>query len=280
MSDIPSMSEAMNSPEPAAEPAAPTPSRRRRRRLPFGITITLALAVTASLWAVLAPASNAESKSDGAVAQGKELFAQGCASCHGMEAQGVEGRGPSLIGVGGAAVDFQVSTGRMPLAQIGTQAARGPSRYTPEQIAQLAAYIQSLGGGPEVPKITESDVKAANLSEGGEIFRANCAACHNFAGAGNSLENGRYAPNLGAATTKQIYEAMLTGPEAMPVFGDKTITPEQKVAVAKYIESLRNGKDPGGANLGHLGPVPEGLVAILVGIGGLVVATMWIGAKR
>jgi ubiquinol-cytochrome c reductase cytochrome c subunit len=248
--------------------------------MPFGITITLALAVTAGLWTLLAPAGNADGGDNAsAVAQGKELFAQGCASCHGFQGQGVSGRAPSLIGVGSAAVDFQVSTGRMPLAQIGVQAGRGPSRYTPEQIVQLAAYVQSLGGGPEAPNITAADLQAANLSEGGEIFRANCASCHNFAGAGNALENGRYAPELGSATTKQIYEAMLTGPESMPIFGDKTITPEQKVAVAKYIESLRHGKDPGGANLGHLGPVPEGLVAILIGIGGLVIATIWIGSK-
>jgi len=269
--------------QPAPEPAAagaPSVVRRRRRRLPFGITLTLALAVTAGLWALLAPAGNADGgDNSSAVAQGKELFAQGCASCHGIQGQGVEGRAPSLVGVGSAAVDFQVSTGRMPLAQIGTQAGRAPSRYTQEQIDQLGAYVSSLGGGPEAPNITEADVKAANLSEGGEIFRANCAACHNFAGAGNALENGRYAPSLGSATTKQIYEAMLTGPESMPVFGDKTITPEQKVAVAKYIETLRHGQDVGGANLGHLGPVPEGLVAILIGIGGLVAATIWIGSK-
>ena len=266
-------------PDTVAGSPEPAP-RRRRRRVPFGITITLALAITAGLWTLLAPAGNADSGDNStAVAQGKELFAQGCSSCHGMQAQGVSGRAPSLIGVGSAAVDFQVSTGRMPLAQIGTEAGRGPSRYTQAQIDQLAAYIDSLGGGPEAPTITADDVKQASLAEGGEIFRANCASCHNFAGAGNALENGRYAPELGSATTKQIYEAMLTGPEAMPVFGNKTITPEQKVAVAKYIESLRHGKDPGGANLGHLGPVPEGLVAILIGIGGLAVATIWIGSK-
>lgn len=258
---------------------SPTP-RRRRRRAPFGVTIVLALAVTGALWALLAPSGHADSGSDpSAVAQGKELFAQGCASCHGLQGQGVTGRAPSLVGVGSAAVDFQVSSGRMPLAQIGVEADRHPSRYSAAQITQLAAYVQTLGGGPEAPTITAQDVSSANLSMGGEIFRANCAACHNFAGAGNALEMGRYAPSLGEASTKQIYEAMLTGPESMPVFGDKQITPEQKVAVAKYIESLRHGADPGGANLGHLGPIPEGLLIFIVGVGGLVLVTIFIGTK-
>jgi ubiquinol-cytochrome c reductase cytochrome c subunit len=256
------------------------PTRRRRRRAPLGVTIVLALAVTGALWALLAPSSHADSGDNSqAVAQGKELFAQGCASCHGMQGAGVEGRGVSLVGVGSAAVDFQVSSGRMPLAQIGVQADRHPSKYSEAEISQLAAYVQTLGGGPEAPTITSANVAAANLSAGGEIFRANCASCHNFAGAGNALEMGRYAPSLGEASTKQIYEAMLTGPESMPVFGDKQITPEQKVAVAKYIESLRHGADPGGANLGHLGPVPEGLLIFLVGVGGLVLVTIFIGTK-
>jgi ubiquinol-cytochrome c reductase cytochrome c subunit len=263
-----------------ASPTDGTPTRRRRRRAPFGITIVLALAATGALWALLAPSSSADSGTDPkAVAQGKELFAQGCASCHGLQGQGVEGRAPALTGVGAAAVDFQVSTGRMPLAEIGVQAGRNTPRYTPAEINQLAAYVESVGGGPTSPTITTADVAAANLSEGGEIFRANCAACHNFAGAGNALEMGRYAPNLGEASTKQIYEAMLTGPESMPVFGDKQITPEQKVAVAKYIESLRHGADPGGANLGHLGPIPEGLLIFIVGVGGLALVTIFIGTK-
>jgi ubiquinol-cytochrome c reductase cytochrome c subunit len=252
---------------------------RRRRRIPFGISLVVALALTGGLWAVLAPSGHASGTDPGKVAQGKELFAQGCASCHGLEGQGIQGRAPSLIGVGSAAVDFQVSSGRMPLSQIGIQADRKPSRYTQDEIDALGAYVQELGGGPEAPNLTASDVKSANLAEGGEIFRANCASCHNFAGAGNALEMGRYAPSLGEASSKQIYEAMLTGPESMPVFGDKLITPEQKVAVVRYIESLRKGADPGGANLGHLGPVPEGLVAVIIGVGGLAAVAMFIGSR-
>lgn len=268
----------MNRPHAVASATVSAP--RPRRRVPFAVTIIVALALTGALWSLLAPSGHADAGTDPtAVAQGKELFAQGCASCHGVQGEGVAGRAPSLIGVGSAAVDFQVSSGRMPLAQIGVQAERGPSRYSQSDIDKLGAYVQSLGGGPQAPNVTSADVAAANLSGGGEIFRANCAACHNFAGAGNALEMGRYAPSLGSASSKQIYEAMLTGPESMPVFGDKQITPAQKVAVVKYIESLRHGADPGGANLGHLGPIPEGLLIFIVGIGGLVLATIFIGTK-
>lgn len=259
----------------------PAPTARRRRTVPFGVYLVLALLITGGAWALLAPSGRAAGTAGGnaAVEHGRELFSQGCASCHGLQGQGVTGRAPSLIGVGGAAVDFQVSSGRMPLEQIGVQAARHKARYSQADIDDLAAYVQSLGGGPQQPSFTPSDVQQADLTQGGELFRANCASCHNFAGAGNALEKGRYAPNLGRATDRQIYEAMLTGPESMPVFGDKQITPTQKLAVVKYLKSLHRGADPGGANLGHLGPVPEGLVAFLIGIGGLVGVTLFIGSR-
>lgn len=269
--------------DPAAPPAAnaspQAAPRRRRRRLPAVVYLVLALVATAGAWAFLAPSSHA-SGNDTVIAQGKQLFAQGCSACHGISGQGVQGRAPSLVGVGGAAVDFQVSTGRMPLAQIGVQSASHTARYTQSQIDALAAYVQSLGGGPEQVHVTQEMIDKADVPLGGEIFRANCASCHNFAGTGIALDKGRYAPNLGKATPTQIYEAMLTGPEAMPIFSNRLISDQQKVDVAAYILSLRQGKDPGGANLGHVGPVPEGLVIFVIGIGALVGFAVWIGARN
>ncbi len=252
----------------------------RRRRVPAAAYLLLALIVTGVAWALLAPTGHAAAGDNQAVAQGKELFAQGCASCHGVAGQGVDGRAPSLIGAGGAAVDFQVSSGRMPLQQPAEQADRHPSRYTQAQIDDLAAYVQTLGGGPAQFVVTDAMIAAADVPLGGEIFRANCASCHNYAGTGNALDKGRYAPDLNHATPSQIYEAMLSGPEYMPIFGDRQITPQEKVDVAAYILALQHGKDPGGANLGHVGPVPEGLVIFVVGIGGLVGFALWIGARR
>lgn len=252
----------------------------RRRRIPAAVYLVFALIVTGATWTLLAPASHAAGGNDTAIAQGKELFAQGCSSCHGVAGQGVSGRAPSVIGTGGAVVDFQVGTGRMPLQNPAVQAARHPSRYSQAQIDQLAAYVQSLGGGPDSVDITAQMIQNANVPLGGEIFRANCSSCHNYAGTGNALDHGRYAPNLNKATPTQIYEAMITGPEAMPVFSNALITPQQKVDMAAYILTLQHGKDPGGANLGHVGPVPEGLVIFIVGIGGLVAFALWIGARR
>lgn len=251
-----------------------------RRRVPAVAYLLFALVVTGVAWALLTPASHAAGGNSSAIAQGKELFSQGCASCHGMAGQGVSDRAPSLIGVGGAAADFQVSTGRMPLQQPAVQADRHTPRYSQAQIDQLAAYVQSLGGGPEQVKVTDEMIKNANVPLGGELFRANCASCHNYSGTGNALDNGRYAPNLGQATPNQIYEAMLSGPEAMPVFSNNQLTPQEKVDMAAYILTLRQGNDPGGANLGHVGPVPEGLVIFVVGIGVAVGFALWIGARR
>jgi ubiquinol-cytochrome c reductase cytochrome c subunit len=249
----------------------------RPRRLPTAFVLLLALIGLAVLWAVLAPKSSAAEPQDPnlAVREGRALFLVGCSSCHGLDAQGGN-QAPSLIGVGAASVDFQVGTGRMPLANPGAQADRKTPLYNETQIRQLGAYVSSLAPGPAVPTVNLAD---GDLAYGGELFRTNCAQCHQAAGQGGALTYGKYAPNLGKATPVQVAEAMRTGPESMPVFAPGQLNDHQVNSIAKYVEFLRAPNDPGGHPIGHYGPVPEGLVAWLVGIGGLVVATLWIGSR-
>jgi ubiquinol-cytochrome c reductase cytochrome c subunit len=253
----------------------------RGRRLPAGIVIVLALMATGLLWAALAPAGRAAdtSQANEQVRLGRSLFLAGCSSCHGLEAQGGN-QAPSLIGVGGAAVDFQLSTGRMPLARPEAQSERNTPKYTQTQIDQIAAYIASLAPGPSQPsKSTLDNNGAVSLAEGGALFRTNCASCHQAIGQGGALSYGKHGPNLSKATDAQIYEAMRTGPENMPVFGDGQLSDNQVAAIIKYVKFVTNPKDPGGASIGHYGPVPEGLVAIVIGLGGLVLGTLWIGSR-
>jgi ubiquinol-cytochrome c reductase cytochrome c subunit len=212
------------------------------------------------------------------VEQGKSLFIEGCSSCHGLAAQGTS-VAPSLIGVGAAAVDFQVGSGRMPMAGPAVQATDKTPSYNEDEIAAMAAWVASLGPGPAIPTDEQLDTSNADVVLGGEIFRTNCSQCHNVAARGGALSNGRWAPNLMAAEPKEIVEAMLTGPQNMPVFSDQTITPEEKKAVIRYIEELQKDENPGGASLGRLGPVTEGLFLFTFGLGALMVVAVWIGAK-
>jgi ubiquinol-cytochrome c reductase cytochrome c subunit len=251
----------------------------RRRLVRAGVVAGL-LVILGSVYAALAPAShNAAASDNAAVNAGRALFIQGCAACHGLNGQGSD-QGPSLVGVGPAAVDFQVGTGRMPLKIHGPEAERHRQEYTEKQIEDMAAYVGTFGPGPQIPsnalidQYTNSDVAV-----GGALFRTNCAQCHNFSGSGGALTYGKYAPSLSEATPKQIYEAMLTGPENMPVFGDQEITPQQKLAIINYVRTLKTETDPGGVNLGRIGPVSEGLVAWVVGIGVLVLSVIWIGSR-
>jgi ubiquinol-cytochrome c reductase cytochrome c subunit len=252
----------------------------RRNRFSAYLVVFVALAIIGAVYAAFAPSGRAESNAPDAdlVAKGNALFLQGCSTCHGLAGQGSK-VAPSLIGVGAAAVDFQVGTGRMPLAIRGPEANKKPVRYSQGDIDALAAYVDSLGGGPGQPTADESDLSGANLAEGGELFRTNCASCHNFVGRGGALAHGLYAPSLTNTTPKHIYEAMATGPSNMPVFGDKTITPEQKRDLVAFLTSIRSEANPGGHALGRIGPVPEGLVGWLVGIGLCVIAAVWIGAR-
>ena len=256
---------------------AEAPRRRRIRRgfAHLGIVV-FGLGTIGLLYTGFAPGHSSAASTNPAVEQGYQLYLHGCSSCHGLNGEGGT-TAPSLIGVGAAAADFQVGTGRMPLQQHTTEAPRKHNRYTDAQTEQIAAYVASLGPGPAIP--TDLNYQSADVAFGGALFRTNCAQCHNFAGSGGALTYGKYAPTLSDATPKQIYEAMITGPESMPVFGDQEITPAQKLAIIKYIREIKTSPNPGGAGLGRVGPVSETVVVWLVGIGGLVVVTMWIGSK-
>lgn len=265
-------------------------SARRRHRSAGLVVLLLGLLSVGAAYTALVP-NNAAVADDAAQSQkieeGRKLFTVGCASCHGQNAEGsTDGEGrpvaPSLIGVGAAAVDFQVGTGRMPAQQPNAQVPRKNAVYSPEEIEALAAYVASLGPGPAIPNADAYDVSKATdeqVTRGGELFRTNCTACHNFAGKGGALPNGRYAPSLMGVDAKHMYEAMLTGPQQMPVFSDQVLTEQDKRDVIAYLKALETQQDPGGFGLGRLGPVSEGLWGWLVGIGILVAVAVWIGAK-
>lgn len=210
------------------------------------------------------------------VAAGGQLYQVACTTCHGAEGRGVEDRGPSLIGVGAASADFYLSTGRMPLDRPRAQAERKRVAYSAVQIRQLVAFVASLGTGPAIPRV---DPAEGDLAEGNRLYANNCAPCHSSAGAGGALGHAVYAPPLNRATPVQVAEAIRIGPGAMPVFGEDTLDDEQVASVVRYVGYLRNPDDRGGFGLGHLGPIPEGFVAWVVGLGAMLVAVRWIGTK-
>jgi ubiquinol-cytochrome c reductase cytochrome c subunit len=260
---------------------------RRRHPLAAAALLFVALLTIGFLYAALAGTRAQASPQTASTTQidlGRKLYSEGCSSCHGLNAEGGQQpdgsiSGPSLIGVGAASVDFQVGTGRMPLQGNGPQAENNTPSFTPDEIAALAAYIGSLSPGPAIPDPSLYDPKDADVVLGGQLFRANCAACHNFAGSGGALTFGKRAPAIVNSLPRHIYEAMLTGPANMPVFPDGTLRPSDKQAIIAYIETLRDAPNPGGLDLGRVGPVTEGLLFWIVGIGALVGVAVWLGAR-
>ena len=253
--------------------------RRHHRAAPLLLVLAL-LALITGIAAVAAPGpaqASAEASADD-VTQGERLFAANCASCHGLDAQGQDGVAPSLVGVGAAAVDFQVGTGRMPMQASGPQAPAKQPQFSQDQIDQLAAWVASLGAGPAVPTAEQVDAELGDAANGMLVFRTNCAMCHGSIGGGGALTQGKFAPSLLETTPTHIYEAMLTGPQSMPVFNDANITPEHKRDVIAYLDFQSNGS-PGGLSLGSIGPVSEGLWAWLVLLGLIIASTIWVGAR-
>jgi ubiquinol-cytochrome c reductase cytochrome c subunit len=261
-----------------------TRAKGRRHPLATVALIVIGLVSTGGAYALFSTTASAETQSSASAAsqssveQGKKLFAANCATCHGLSAEGVSGVAPSLYGVGAASVSFQVGTGRMPLANQGPQAEQKPVQFTKEQVAALADYVSSLAPGPGIPdsKYLQGN---GNAATGAELFRVNCAMCHNVAGAGGALTEGKFAPALSGVSAEHIYEAMVTGPQNMPVFNDKNISPAEKADIITYLKYLDKNPSPGGFDLGNLGPVAEGLFIWIFGLGAVVGVTIWITAR-
>jgi ubiquinol-cytochrome c reductase cytochrome c subunit len=210
------------------------------------------------------------------LARGQLLYAEQCSTCHQADGAGQPLKGiPSLRGVGAAAVDFYLSTGRMPEATLARQAPRKPATVSAADRAALVAYVTTTWpGGPAIPT-----VGPGTLQSGGDLFRSNCSACHGAAGAGAALAYGAYAPSLHRADALQVAEAMRVGPGNMPVFDVNTLSDSQVADIDAYVQYLRHPDDRGGAGLGHTGPVAEGFVALLIGMGGALIVATWTGHR-
>lgn len=265
----------------------PIARRRLRRRLSGSLLLLVALALAGGLAALLTPTPQvavADESSSALLRTGKQLFDTSCVTCHGANLQGVPSRGPSLIGVGEAAVYFQVSTGRMPAARGEAQAPRKDPMFDDKQIDAMGAYVQVNGGGPTVVRnadgsIAQASLRGNDLGRGGDLFRLNCASCHNFTGRGGALSSGKYAPDLAPASEQQILTAMLSGPQSMPRFSDRQISFEEKKDIIAYVRSVNEERDPGGYGLGGFGPAPEGMAMWIVGMVAAIGAALWIGAR-
>lgn len=254
---------------------------RRRHPAALVVLLLIGLFATGGLYALFTPKADAGSRAMTAdeVATGRQMFLANCASCHGVNGQGTA-EGPSLVGVGTAAIDFQMGTGRMPLAGPSVQAMRTfPVKFNQTQINQIAAYVDTLGPGPGVPDAKYSNGEGGNVAKGAQIFLVNCAMCHNFAGSGGALTRGKLAPPLHDIEGKHIYEAMLTGPQSMPVFADTNLSPDAKRDVIAYLHNLDKNESPGGVSLGNIGPVGDGFFLWLLAVPLMIGAAVWLGRK-
>lgn len=254
-------------------------AERRRHPMALVVLLLVGLLFTGGAYALFTGGSdaNADEYSTDQIDAGQKLFVTNCATCHGMNAEGTE-NGPSLIGVGASAVDFQVGTGRMPLQMHGPQAPVKAPQFDQDEIDDMAAYVASLGPGPAIPDAEYLDASKGDAAAGGGLFRTNCAMCHNVVGAGGALTRGKYAPNLSEVSERHLYEAMQTGPQNMPIFNDANLTPEDKRDIIAYIEDTKK-PSPGGFKLGALGPVAEGLFIWFFGLSAVIGITVWLTAR-
>jgi quinol---cytochrome-c reductase cytochrome c subunit len=255
-----------------------------RRRVVLG-TLTVLFGAAAVVFA-FAPSGGAQGKpSVGAppqepypaelVGEGRVLFVEGCSTCHGFDAEGIDGVAPDLRGVGAQAADFYLSTGRMPLDKEGDQPLRSHPEYTQDDIDAIVAYIGSLGG----PAIPEVDPESGNVSEGHQLFSLYCAGCHQMGGRGGVVTDA-VAPDLQPATATQIAEAVRIGPYVMPVFDEHLISDAQLNSIVSYVQLTQHPDNKGGWGIGNIGPIPEGMVAWFLGGVALLLCARMIGERN
>ena len=219
------------------------------------------LALVLASVAAPAPAQVSSCGPDGCIGspdRGQRLYEEACLSCHGPAGRGGEA-GPPLDEVGAAAVDFQLRTGRMPLAA-GQRTSRKPPAFDAQQIADLVAYVASVGNGPPIPEV---DPEAGDLALGQELYVDNCAPCHGATANGGAVGGQAFAPSLHSSAPLDVGEAIITGPGQMPKFA---FSDAELDAVVRYVAYLQDEPAPGGLDIGGIGPVPEGFLAWGLGI--------------
>lgn len=287
-------------PQQEAPAAGKASASRRKRKLRRTLAGAAALSVGLTGAGILASAltpdaqvATAQRDDQALIQEGKDIYEVACITCHGANLQGVPDRGPSLIGVGQGSVYFQVHSGRMPMMSNDAQAERKTPRYTEQQTLALAAYVAANGGGPDLVynedgtiameelrgSSYDGQIHPEDVARGSELFRMNCASCHNFTGRGGALSSGKYAPPLDPANEQEIYQAMLTGPQNMPKFSERQLTHDEKADIIAFIKDAKETPSSGGWSVGGLGPVAEGLAMWIIGITALVGAAMWIGSR-
>jgi ubiquinol-cytochrome c reductase cytochrome c subunit len=264
-------------PPTTTPPATTTPTSTPTAATPLAAKVALKSAMSAASDTItyhLPPSSY--------IAAGQTLFELNCSSCHGADASGTD-RAPNLQGLGPATVDFWVSTGRMPLAVASAQPVQKPARFNRKQTLQIVAFVNSLApAAPDYPSgIPQVNLSAGNLAEGNSLFVLNCAGCHTITGAGDALSDGYFAPSLHKIYPRQIAEAIRTGPTQMPHFGPRNLTNQQVADIVKYVTtSIQHPTNQGGLGLGGIGPVAEGFIGLLFGVGGIMLVAFWLGDRK
>jgi ubiquinol-cytochrome c reductase cytochrome c subunit len=217
---------------------------------------------------------------------GYQLFGGNCVSCHGPGGSGVytprpgsgdeTGLGPRLNGVGALSADFYLRTGYMPLSSAYVQPRRSRVLLSDREIRALVAYVASLGPGSAIP---QPHPQRGSLADGLTLFTHHCAGCHQINAEGGYVTGG-VAPPLQDSTPVQIAEAIRIGPYLMPRFSERQLGDQAVDSIIRYVQHTKHPTDPGGWAIGHIGPVPEGLVTWLIGMVALVATCLVIGRRR
>lgn len=217
--------------------------------------IAVAVVASAALALLVAACGDTVGYSEGTGdrTRGKELFTQGCGSCHALADAGTSGKiGPNLDyaffqsrkdGLGEETV-LQVVRGQIayPVTDPVSEGAPGMPKdiYTGEDAEDVATYVASVAGldedGDGKPDAGSGGGISPDEKDGMAVFAAaGCGGCHTLAAAGAS---GAVGPNLDDARPSKelVVDRVTNGRGGMPAFSDQ-LTADQIDAVAAFVSS-------------------------------------------
>jgi ubiquinol-cytochrome c reductase cytochrome c subunit len=255
-----------------------SPRGRLRATLRMGAAVSALLAIAIALTGAFGTAAQAQDQGQqpALVDRGAEVFGARCATCHGEAGRGTDD-GPSLAQVGPASFDFVLRTGRMPIEDPDDPIRHQEPKLPQQDIQAIVEFSRTITEGPDIPEV--GNFEEADLARGLELFTSNCAACHGPTAAGIAVGQRDVSSNLDVATPEEIAAAIRVGPGVMPLFPEEVLPQEDMEAVVHWVMDLRERESPGGINLGRSGPVWEGLVAWVVGLGLLAVIMYLLGER-
>ncbi|MGE5207214.1 MAG: c-type cytochrome [Chlamydiota bacterium] len=215
-------------------------------------TLLLGTMLAAALAGLGRAAAQAKPTAEADVAQGRQLFLNYCAGCHGQRGDGKTATGLAMRPPAFDLTNFELADSLLwrvlQNGVLGTGMPGWSHALVGNQMASVVAYTARLGRNDQLSAQQRVAPESALLEAGRRVYLAHCTRCHGEQGQGDGPEAARYRPpppNFAEMRPSYAAAARVIGGgvpgTAMPAW--PRLTPEEVQAVTFYIRSLYRGPE-------------------------------------